>query len=375
MVCPKCKMDIPENSLFCLYCGKKLHPNNKPAHKPKQRGNGQGCVYKLPNGKYRAVVTLAYKTVDGKTKRIEKTRSDFVRKKDALDYLPQLRRQAKPVDTSITFKALYDLWIPTHEACKSTIGGYKAACNYYEPLFYIRFSDLGIDDFQECVDDCPRGKRTRHNMKVLITLLYKYAIPRGYAPEKVNYGEYLKEGSGSEGIREAFTKEEIERIHSAYLQGVPWADYVYAMIYTGFRPHEFLTLDIRKYNREERAFVGGGKTKAGTNRLVTVSPKIQPIVDRLIAERISGPIFCDLNGKEIPLRKFREEYFASALKAAGITRKLTPYCCRHTFATLMKNIIADDRDKLELMGHTSTEMLRHYQHINYEDLRKITDKI
>jgi len=34
-----------------------------------------------------------------------------------------------------------------------------------------------------------------------------------------------------------------------------------------------------------------------------------------------------------------------------------------------------DKDKLELMGHTSTEMLRHYQDVNYEDLRRITDAL
>ena len=43
------------------------------------------------------------------------------------------------------------------------------------------------------------------------------------------------------------------------------------------------------------------------------------------------------------------------------------------FATLLKAIEAPDKDKLELMGHTSTEMLRHYQHTSYNDLRKITD--
>ena len=52
---------------------------------------------------------------------------------------------------------------------------------------------------------------------------------------------------------------------------------------------------------------------------------------------------------------------------------MTPYSTRHTFATLMKRVGGADRDKLELMGHTSTEMLRHYQHVSYEDLRKITD--
>ena len=56
-------------------------------------------------------------------------------------------------------------------------------------------------------------------------------------------------------------------------------------------------------------------------------------------------------------------------------RKLTPHCCRHTFATLMKNINGTDKDKLALMGHTSTEMLQHYQHVNLEDLRIITDNL
>lgn len=34
-----------------------------------------------------------------------------------------------------------------------------------------------------------------------------------------------------------------------------------------------------------------------------------------------------------------------------------------------------DKDKLALIGHTSTEMLRHYQDVSLEDLRRITDAI
>lgn len=60
---------------------------------------------------------------------------------------------------------------------------------------------------------------------------------------------------------------------------------------------------------------------------------------------------------------------------AAKRRRYTPHSCRHTFATLMKNVTASDKDKLALIGHTSTEMLRHYQDVNLEDLRKITDAI
>lgn len=41
----------------------------------------------------------------------------------------------------------------------------------------------------------------------------------------------------------------------------------------------------------------------------------------------------------------------------------------------MKRVQAPDKDKLELMGHTSTEMLRHYQDVNFEDLRRITNAL
>ena len=52
-------------------------------------------------------------------------------------------------------------------------------------------------------------------------------------------------------------------------------------------------------------------------------------------------------------------------------RKYTPHSARHTFASLMKNVQAPDKDKLALIGHTSTEMLRHYQDTDLEGLRRI----
>ena len=41
----------------------------------------------------------------------------------------------------------------------------------------------------------------------------------------------------------------------------------------------------------------------------------------------------------------------------------------------MKAVQAPDKDKLALIGHTSTEMLRHYQDVDMEGLRRITDAI
>lgn len=55
--------------------------------------------------------------------------------------------------------------------------------------------------------------------------------------------------------------------------------------------------------------------------------------------------------------------------------RYTPHSCRHTFATMMKRVKGADKDKLALIGHTSQEMLRHYQDVSLDDLRKVTDAL
>ena len=85
----------------------------------------------------------------------------------------------------------------------------------------------------------------------------------------------------------------------------------------------------------------------------------------------------------MPIEEYRQKFY-EALEACGIEnpitevngvkrRKYTPHSCRHTFSTLMKNVQAPDKDKLALIGHTSTEMLRHYQDVDIEGLRRIID--
>lgn len=162
-------------------------------------------------------------------------------------------------------------------------------------------------------------------------------------------------------------------------------DAILCQCYLGFRPSELLALRIEDYDRAERAFTGGSKTDAGTDRTVTVAPRIQPLVDAAVGSRTSGPVFARRDGRPIPPKDYRAAFYA-ALTAAGIDNPIieingvqrhtyTPHSCRHTFATLLKRVEAPDKDKLELMGHTSTAMLRHYQDVNLADLRRITDAL
>ena len=86
MNCIKCGVELPEGSVYCNMCGKKQLRESKK----KARGNGQGSVFKLPSGKYKAVVTVGYyMSADGKRRR--KTHSKvFPTKKEAIAALPRL---------------------------------------------------------------------------------------------------------------------------------------------------------------------------------------------------------------------------------------------------------------------------------------------
>lgn len=386
MTCKKCGKDFPDDARFCCYCGQAVISSTK---KTKARGNGQGTVYQLPNKKYVAVRTLGY-YVDSDGKKHRKTITKrFEKKKDAVAALPLLGLDQSPDEKArrkaqTTFLELYNLWLPTHTAGKDTITCYKAAIKYFAPLYHQRVAEVDIDDLQECINECPRGKSTKKNMRVVIGLMYSYGIPRGYLPEKLKLSEYLSI-SGEDGVGGVgFPSSYMEKIW-ACAETSTAAAYVLCNCYLGFRPSEFLELDVASYDAAERAFRGGAKTDAGKDRLVTVSPRIQPLINKILGNRDAGPFFCREDGSRMGIRIYRNMLYAllddlgleNPTYAVNGTQRhtYTPHSCRHTFATLMKRVQGANKDKLELIGHSSDEMLRYYQDIELEDLRKITDAL
>lgn len=377
MKCRKCRKEVPDG-LFCSACGVKQNIEKKP----KSRGNGQGTVYQLPNKTWIAIKTTGYEVdSNGKLHRRTRSKAGFKTKKDAIAFLPQLNNIPKQ-KKAITFRALYEAWEPTHKASASTMGCYRAAMNYFRPVWFQRVTDIDIDDLQECVDNCEKGKRTRQNMKALCGLLYKYAIPRNLAA--LNMGQYLTVRGGESVEKDGLPLEAVNLLQKNIGQ-IEYADYIVAQCYLGFRPSELLDLDAKDYDRTKKVFIGGAKTEAGKNRTVPVSPKIQPIINSLVRDKISGPVFCNDKGNRMTIKEYRAAFY-DALAAAGIDnpiveangvkrRKYTPHSCRHTFATMLKNVEAPDKDKLRLIGHTSEEMLRKYQDVNVDDLWAIINAI
>lgn len=381
MNCRKCSRDIPLDAAYCPYCGTSQTPK-KP--RPRLRGNGTGTAYR--RGKtWTAKVTVASRAVmqNGipRAVYVRVTKGGFATKRDALLYCPTLYAEAVQSKTRktkalLTLQQLYDLWTPLHEAkvSRSTMDCYRAAWKYFSPLKDELFCELGLDDWQECLDDCDKGRRTKENMKALAGLLYKYALPRHQTD--LNYAQFLHTGSDAKGTHPAFTKEQVELIRQQ-IGKTPHAEDVYVLIYTGFRPTELFMLT--KDNYIDGVLYGGIKTQAGKNRAVPVSRKIQDIIlSRLVSD--SDYLFPKDNGERMSSRYFRDTFFYPVLAAAGIQPLPTPdrpayyvpYSARHTFSNMLKDIPGSDTDKAGLMGHEDYRTTKkHYQSAELDALRKI----
>lgn len=327
----------------------------------KQRGNGTGSVYKLPNGKYRAVVVLGY---DTNKKRVQRTKSGFKTKREALEYLPKLREA--PNIEKIKFNKLYEMWKNTHFLTigKSKQQSYNTAYKRCSSLYFKNVDEIKLDDMQKVVDNCPGAYYPKQDIKVLLNNVLRYGVMNEYC--KVNYAEYIKLPPLEKSKKTAFTDEEIKNIWTVYNNGNTFSGYILIMIYTGMRYGEISTIRKEDIHIAERYMMGGIKTDAGKDRQILISEKIAPIVERFYN-------ICDKK-----LLEMSEEDFYNRFKAAlneAKTRPLTPHCCRHTFATLMAKAEVQPSIIKEAAGHANYSTTLGYTHIPLKTKLEAVNKI
>lgn len=114
MLCQKCKKEIPDGSVYCLFCGKKQSGTGttKKKGKRRKRGNGTGSVYKESGSRKKpwvAVITLGY---DETGKRQSEKLGYYATEKEALNALENLPQNMIKDNINITLRQLYELWAP-----------------------------------------------------------------------------------------------------------------------------------------------------------------------------------------------------------------------------------------------------------------------
>lgn len=373
--CRKCAQPLAPTWLACPYCATPIDPPviDPPAKKKKRprRSNGTGGVYKR-GSTWTARVTVGWRMVDGKPEPLRRTKGGFRTRTEALKYCQTLLENPYAPKPTESFSAIAQRWQAFYEPRikASTMACYKAALGHFRSIEHRRLSELTVAEIQTCFDACSAGRSTKEDMRTVCSLVFKYAAQNGI--EVKNPSQYLYLGTDRKGTRDPLSMDELERIRRA-VGIVPFAGMIYALCYLGYRPTELLSLKKSDYDPVQNCFRGGIKTEAGMNRFVTISPKIQPIVDALMAQE-GEYVFSIFPDKPMSEAYFRDYCFMPAMEALHIIGK-TPYSCRHTFANLLKAVRGSDTDKAALMGHADASQTKEYQSADYESLRAITDRI
>lgn len=350
--------------------------------RPKARGNGQGTAYKRGNT-WTAQVIIGWKKSADPTKPdipIKRRKGGFKSKKEAIAACPSLAT-ANGSTARLTLQEVYDAWETYYSPriVDSTMACYKSAYKHFETLHNTFMDLITAGDLQDCMDKCTTGKRTHQNMKTTAGLLWAYAVDRDIVPKDVTANLYT--GKGQSAQREPITEEELEIIHQA-IGTEPFAEYVYALCYLGYRPTEFLTLKKESLRIEKGLMVlrAGMKTDAGRDRDVPVPP----VLGMIFAQRMSTPgtellfpQYCYNKKKEFIGYKqmshdyFNKHIFKPMMQRLGIAEGKTPYCARHTYSDKAKRAKGTDKVKAEVMGHTDYNFTQtHYQSTDVEDLKE-----
>ena len=355
MNCRKCDKPIPEGSAFCNHCGTPQIPPSRPH---KQRGNGEGSVYKRGT-KYAAEVTMGYYIDEsGKRKRKVRRKCGFEKKKDALAYLETLRSETAP-QKAISVAELYELYHKDAETklSHSKLQAYEIAWKKISSsIGFRKISTLTVPELQQITDAAGISYYTKRDIKHLLTHLFRIAI-RDDLTDK-NRAEYIQLPQLVSSERTIFTEDEIKTLWSFSDQYI--VQHILVMIYTGMRPAEILGMKVENIHIEESYMTGGVKTRKSKARKIIIPDKVSQTVVQLV--RASEG--CKLSN--YTKHCFYDDW--NAFRAShGLRSELTPYCCRHTYITRLTALKVSPAMLQELAGHEDYETTLEYTHLSVAD--------
>lgn len=255
---------------------------------------------------------------------------------------------------------------------KQTQDNYKAAWNHIAPLGEYKVKDIRTAHYQAIIDKCAeKGKSlsSLQKIKILAGLLCDYAVQNDILNK--NYATFIVLPKAEQKEKIPFSELDLKKIEQAAEEGILYADLIFILCYTGWRINEFLSLTRFSYDREKKMLTGGLKTDSGKNRVVPVSPKIEPYLQKWIDKGGETIICREVNGKLVKVTDnfFRNEWYYPTLEKLELPR-LTPHATRHTFASLLHKKGADKWDIQRLMGHSSLDVTNKvYTHVDIEQLQ------
>lgn len=333
-----------------------------------RRENGTGTIYKIKDRRlrkpFKVIVVTGYSLDSGNP--IRKVLGYYAKASEATEALNNYLKNKNSFDLKkLTLKEIYDKWWAVHKTKikQNTIDSYKSCYKkYISKLNDKVFSELKTLELQEFFNKEIKGWTTQYLAKNILKSLYIYALK--YEIVDKDYSKFIELVKRERVIKRAiFTEIEREAI---FQSNNKICKAVTVLIYTGLRIDEFLSLK-REHIENGFIFVNASKTDAGI-RAIPIHHKIKGIIDEFLEENSIYLFYLTNKNKKTIYETFRR-LFNAVMQEMGMEH--TIHDTRHTFASMLNQVGANDVIISSLAGHEDKEFTKRvYTHTELEDLEK-----
>jgi integrase/ribosomal protein L37E len=407
--CAECGLQISDKAITCPHCGYPLDKQAakrpyKKQTKRKRLPNGFGQISEIKNQNlrkpFRVMVTVGR---DANGKYIQKTLKPncyFETYNEAYTALIDYHRNPYDLDDSISVAELYERWTTAYfqtlksDSSRRTV---TSAWSYCSSVYNMRAADIRARHIKGCIDDGKavfNGKEhtptasTKSRIKSIFNLMFDYAleyeiVDRNYARTFNLSDDIIDEKNAAKRSHIPYTSDEMKLLWDN-LYKIDYVDVLLIQCYSGWRPQELGLIRLEDVDLDQGIMTGGMKTKAGTNRIVPIHPKIKELVKRRYdeAKEIHSAylINCtDATSHKDSIKMTYDKYSNRVIKIRDIL-KLNPdhraHDGRNHFITMAKNAGMDEYALKYIVGHAIqdvTERVYTQREISWliEEMQKI----
>lgn len=387
ITCPECENMVSDKAVFCPRCGFPFNSDNSsPAiQSPRRRANTKRM--RLPNGfgriteikgknlrkPFRVTVSVGKDDNGRPVGRLLKPEAYFSSYNEAYQALIKYHDDPYKYGYDITMQELFDRWFERHKKHIGEVRVYhiELAWGFCDSIKPIEVQKIRAHDIRKVLETGVRidakGKEVRptdnikEDIKSVISSMLDYAIEYEYirfnCAKNIRIEKIDELTDSKDGSHISFTDEEIEilKLHanSDYIAGM-----MYIQCYTGFRPEELCELKISKLNMSEWSIIGGGKTKAGKDRLVPIHKNIRDLIRTRYNEAVklgSDHLFVAKNKGPFTYRIYKYQ-FGKAVTRYKLNPNHRPHDCRKHFVTIAKRYGVDEYVIKRIVGHSIKDL-------------------
>ncbi len=210
----------------------------------------------------------------------------------------------------------------------------------------------------------------RQNLKKNTIYLYfnnlKTALNYAVRKEIISKNPITVSAGKEEAKREFLTLEEIKRVNQANTEYNETKQAFLFSCFTGLRLSDIVNLTFSNIVDNKLVFK---QQKTGNNEILPLTKEAVKIADRQREARKSGKVF-NLPGRMTIGRRIRK-----ITEKAGIEKRITFHCARHTFATLNLTFGNDLYTTSKLLGHKNIATTQIYAKIIDEKKKEAVDRL